>query len=84
MVRAKFYVQRVEKTKYGHAPSQKELTTLVLAPVYSNEEGTENKKFWEASPSGQIKLGTVNLEAANYFELGAEYYIDFTKADKIA
>lgn len=81
-VRAKFYVQRVEKSKYGYAPGQQEMTTLVLAPVYSNEEGTENKKFWDASPSGEIKLGTINLDAANYFELGKEYYIDFIRADQ--
>lgn len=81
MVRAKFYVQKIEKTKYGYAPNQQEMTTLVLAPVYSAEPGTENKKFWDASPQGEIKLGTINLEAANQFELGGEYYIDFTKAE---
>jgi hypothetical protein len=80
MVRAKFYVQRVEKTKYGHAPNQQEMTTLVLAPVYSAEPGTENKTFWDATPTGEIKLGTVNKAAADQFELGEEYYIDFTKA----
>ncbi len=82
MVRAKFYVQRVEKSMYGYAPNQTEMTTLVLAPVYSSEEGTENKKFWDATPAGEIKLGTVNFEAAKEFELGAEYYIDFTKVEK--
>jgi hypothetical protein len=82
MVRAKFYAQRIEKTKYGYSPNQKEMTTIVLAPVYSQEENTENKKFWDATPSGEIKLGTVNLEAADYFILGEEYYIDFTKVEK--
>lgn len=82
-VRAKFYVQRIEKTKYGYQPSQQEMTTLVLAPVYSQEPGTENKKFWDATPTGEIKLGTVNLEAAEHFELGSEYYIDFIKVDKV-
>jgi hypothetical protein len=80
-VRAKFFVQRIEKTKYGYAPDQKEMTTVVLAPVYSNEPGAENKKFWDATPTGECKLGTVNLEAAEHFELGSEYYIDFIKAE---
>lgn len=80
-VRAKFYVQKIEKTKYGYAPNQQEMTTLVLAPVYSQQEGTENKKFWDATPTGEIRLGTINLEAANNFELGAEYYIDFIRAE---
>jgi hypothetical protein len=79
IIRAKFYVQKIEKTKYGYSPNQKEMTTVVLAPVYSQEEGTENKKFWEATPTGEVKLGTINLEAANHFELGGEYYIDFMK-----
>lgn len=79
-VRAKFYVSRIEKTKYGYAPNQQEMTTVVLQPVFSNEEGSENKKFWDATPQGEVKLGTINLEAANHFELGAEYYIDFVKA----
>jgi hypothetical protein len=82
MVRAKFYLQRVEKSMYGYAPNQQEMTTLVLAPVYSQDPESENKKFWDATPTGEIKLGTVNLEAAKEFDLGAEYYIDFIKVEK--
>jgi hypothetical protein len=33
------------------------------------------------SPSGEIKLGTINPAAWEAFELGREYYIDFTPAD---
>jgi len=87
MVRAKFYVSGIEKTLWNYAPNQKEMTTIVLRPVSAADakaEASENKKFWEATPSGEIKLGTVNLEAAKHFELGAEYYIDFTKAEKTA
>jgi len=81
-VRAKFWVSRIEKSIWAYAPNQKEMTTLVLQPVTSSEAGTENKKFWDATPSGEIKLGTVNPEAAQEFELGQEYYIDFTKVEK--
>lgn len=59
-----------------------EVQTIGLAPVYGNgDPNHENTKFWQASPSGQIQLGTVNLAAAQQFELGAEYYVDFTKAE---
>jgi len=83
-VRAKFYVSRFEQVLWGYAPTQKPMTTVVLMPVHSSEGNPENKKFWDATPAGECKLGTVNLEAAEYFELGAEYYIDFTKAEKTA
>jgi len=47
----------------------------------NNDRQHENTKFWDASPSGEIKLGTVNPDAWNYFTLGKEYYIDFAEAD---
>ena len=30
---------------------------------------------------GKIELGTINKAAADAFELGKEYYIDFTRAE---
>lgn len=36
--------------------------------------------FWNASPSGSLELGCINLVAADRFELGKEYYLDFTPA----
>lgn len=89
-VRAKFRVQRIERTETTRKSGQKddqgrdiyvpaELQTIILAPVYGNgNPNHENTKFWEASPSGEIKLGTINLEAAEQFHLGKECYVDFT------
>lgn len=58
-----------------------EMRTVEMSPVYgSGDPDHENTKFWQASPSGKLELGCVNLAAAEQFELGAEYYIDFTKA----
>lgn len=60
-----------------------EMKTIELSPVYGNgDPAHENTKFWEASPSGQISLSTVNGDAAAVFELGREYYIDFIPAAK--
>ena len=83
--RAKFKVQRFESTLTmvrgeDGVHRDKELRTIIMFPVFSSEEGSENKKFWDASPSGEIKLGVINQEAWKEFELGAEYYVDFTKA----
>lgn len=91
-VRAKFKVQRFESTLYERSERDGkggwtkldpiELRTIVLSPVFGNGDPEhENTKFWQASPSGEIKLGTVNPAAWQAFELGKEYYVDFTPAE---
>ncbi len=51
---------------------------IQFCPVYSGSE--ENKKFFEATPGGDIVMFTVNPEASQYFEIGKEYYVDFSRA----
>jgi hypothetical protein len=71
--------EKIEKGAevYDHC----ELRTLIFSPVYANSDPThENSRFWDYSPSGEIKLGTVNPAAWNYFELGKEYYVNFEEA----
>lgn len=91
-VRAKFTITKIERTMGTRATGEKdergypkrepcEMWSVHGHPVYGNgDPAHENTKFWEASPSGQLMLGTVNAAAAAEFELGAEYYVDFTKA----
>ena len=43
--------------------------------VYSGSE--ENKKFWKATPSGNLKFGSMN---GPFFQVGSEYYLDISKA----
>ncbi len=52
---------------------------LCFAPVYSGSE--ENKKFFQATPGGDITFYTVNQAAFDSFEQGKEYYIDFSPAN---
>lgn len=40
----------------------------------------ENDSFFKWTPYGQLKMGTVNENAAKQFEVGKEYYLDFTPA----
>ncbi len=94
-VRAKFRLDSYETTinnSYPHRteggqpdytrPEPVEKRTLVLHPVYGNGDPEhENTRFWEASPSGELKLGCVNPAAWEQFQIGREYYIDFTPAD---
>ena len=41
----------------------------------TREDAIENEAFWVATPSGSIKLSTLR---ADHFEVGRDYYIDFT------
>lgn len=93
-VRAKFTYTGYEATLYTTFPVtgadgkpdlgksvSVEMRTLKFSPVYGKGDPEhENTKFWKASPSGSITLGTVNPEAWVQFEMGKEYYVDFTAA----
>lgn len=92
---ARFKVSRFEsgmydKARYEDRDGQKvyvgsdrqEMRTVILHPVYSDDPNSENKKFWEASPSGEIKLGTVNQAAWQEFDLDGEYEVIFRKIQK--
>ena len=74
-MRAKFKYDRKEVVTYPHG----EYTTLIMGPVTGNSE--ENKSFWNATPSGELKINIANKKAIEFFELGKEYYLDFTKAE---
>lgn len=69
-VRAKFRVHNV--TKYNHC------TEIQMSPVFSGSD--ENKSFFAATPSGDIRMSVKNEIAAQAFEVNVEYYVDFTKA----
>jgi hypothetical protein len=47
-----------------------------LSPVIGDSE--ENKKFYAASPGGQIVLTTIK---DGHFEVGNEYYVKFEAAN---
>lgn len=73
-VRAKCRVTSIAKHTGGQ-------TDVRLIPVYSDDPNHENKRFWDYTPSGEIILRIAKPEAADAFELSAEYYVDFTKAE---
>lgn len=74
MTRAKFQCTAVTKRKgWSGAPFVYEAE---FSAVMGDSE--ENKAFFAASPSGNIKLGTVR---SDHFEVGKSYYVDFTEAE---
>jgi hypothetical protein len=72
MVRAKFSCWNKEKIEEGFK--------ITLAPVTSGSE--ENAMFFRYTPYGSCVIGTVNEAAAAQFEVGKEYYVDFTKVEE--
>jgi len=71
-IRTKFNVAEI--TRYGNCGG----TKVVLRPVVGNS--SENKPFWEATPSGYLELIIDNDKAAAAFEFG-EYYVDLTRVE---
>lgn len=92
-VKAKFKYVRYEASSHKKKIDEKgpwvdsnlqkeELRTLIFQPVYGNSDPEhENTKFFNATPSGEIKLGTVNPEAWKFFDLDEEYLLTFEKAE---
>lgn len=68
MVRAKF------KVTTNHLTG--ETAQIILEPVIDGSP--ENESFYKWTPSGKIDLACVNPDATNQFEVGKEYYVDFT------
>lgn len=74
MVKAKFRVDsKVQQDGMDYV-------TIHMFPVLSEDPESENKKFWDYTPAGNIMLSTTNLMAAEYFVQGNEYYVNFTEA----
>ena len=78
---AKFRCNNITKT--DHWEKEKgQLASINLSAVLGEGDNEENKKFFAATPSGNISLGTVNPAAHEQFEEGAEYYVTFEKVNK--
>lgn len=52
--------------------------SLAFSAVCSGSE--ENKEFFKYTPSGNIEFGLVNESTAAKYEVGKEYYVDFSPA----
>lgn len=74
MVRAKFKVDEISFFASGTGK-------LVLQPVTGGSE--ENEKFFKYTPGGKIELHVVAPATLKMFEVGQEYYVDFTIAPEL-
>jgi len=53
MTRCKFKCDSVTETV--------EAKSVVMTPVYSSDENSENKKFWKYTPSGKLEFTWINV-----------------------
>lgn len=78
-IRAKFYVSGKE-LQAGSPGKINNSGKVTLTPVYSNDPNSENKAFWDATPSGKIEMWITNAPAYEALAIGKAYYVDFTEA----
>lgn len=76
MIRAKLFVSSVERQS-----STPDAVKVTLAAV---TRGEENKTWAEATPAATFSMQIQNPDAVAAFELGQEFYVDFTPAEPTA
>ena len=77
-VRAKFKCVEIKKYMGGTYDSRGKYVPGVLYNYRFNVvsgDSEENKKFFASTPSGLVELHSIR---SDFFELGEEYYLDFT------
>jgi hypothetical protein len=57
-----------------------EVANITMHAVVRSVGNTENDLFFAATPGGTLQLYTVNQAAWEQFEVGQEFYLDFTPA----
>lgn len=60
------------RDNYGEKPIYRVKMSVVM------DGSAENEEFFQYTPAGSIDL---DIMAAQYFEIGKEYYVDFTPAE---
>lgn len=76
-IRCKFECNKTTKQKgWGGAEF---VYSAELSPVMG--DCPENEKFYASTPTGSIEVGTVSQ---SHFEVGKEYFVDFTAAPEKA
>jgi len=82
-IRAKFVVSKLSKIRANNSQGQPGFGfEVTMYPVAGGPNATEeDKAFWSATPSGEIRMGIINAAAGQQFEPGDAWYVDFTKAE---
>lgn len=73
-VRCKFKMHSVTQHQWGDG---KVVWDAEFSAVYGDKPDSENRAFWDATPSGTLKLTTIKQMP---WVIGEEYYLDITPA----
>ena len=73
MVRAKLMVSSIEEHSWG-------AKTVKFQAQY-DQSIPEDQRFQQATPSGHAEMQIDNPAALGQFQLGKQYYVDFTPAE---
>jgi hypothetical protein len=76
VLRAKLRVSEVLQRKNANGETETEIVRL--AAVYSDKEGSENKKWSTWTPSANFEIHINNQQAFGKLSSGHEFYVDFT------
>jgi hypothetical protein len=79
MVRAKFKVNGKTEMLGWSGIQNEVMVTVKMNPVTTGSD--ENKEFYKYTPAGSLDISVIPKSVADFFELGKEYYLDFTKAE---
>lgn len=75
---------RVDSVEYYSYPAKSH--SVKLSAVYPSKNDTnmeENKRFSEATPSGQITMFISNPAVYDTFKPGDEFYVEFSRVPKV-
>jgi hypothetical protein len=78
MVRGKFIVAEITQFGYNKFARRVKLSAV----TNSDPTNQENVRFHQATPTGEVTMHVDNPAAAEQFEAGDEFYVDFTKVQK--
>lgn len=85
-VRAELIVRKKDPNGAAFDPNNLEaveVRTLEFVPVFEYADlEQDNKQVWASTPLGGLELGMIEPRAWSQFELGQEYYIDFTRVNR--
>jgi hypothetical protein len=81
--RCKFVVEEIVLGRYSKgAPTRIKFSAVYPNPELDGYKHDENHAFFNATPYGQIEIHVQNAHAAELFQPGEEFYVDFTPAAK--
>lgn len=85
---AKFRVNSIKQfvvpTVDSRGPIEVELNAVYPSDEDDKVTRDENTKFFEATPSAYLKMTVNNPPAAEQFQVGDEWYLSFSRAERHA